>query len=69
MPVVRPSVARSGGDGTASALTGGYHLAFIVGAGLVVGAIAVAIAVLSSDRAAEVETSLAGPEPAYSEAG
>jgi MFS family permease len=34
------------GEATASALTSGYHLAFIIGAGLVVAAIAVALTVL-----------------------
>ena len=34
--------ARPSGDSTAAALTGGYHLAFAIGAGLVVVALAVA---------------------------
>jgi len=59
----------SGGDGSASALTGGYHLAFIVAAGLVVAALVVAITVLSSGRVEEAEARLDAPEPAYSEAG
>jgi predicted MFS family arabinose efflux permease len=42
---------RDGGRATASALTGGYHLAFAVAAGLMVAAIAVAATVLRSDRA------------------
>ena len=37
-----------GGETTASALTGGYHLAFLIAAGLVVAAIAVAVTVLES---------------------
>jgi EmrB/QacA subfamily drug resistance transporter len=41
------------GDFTASALTGGYHLAFLIGAGLVVVAIAVAVTVLKPERQAE----------------
>jgi EmrB/QacA subfamily drug resistance transporter len=59
-----------GGESTASALTGGYHLAFLIGAGLVVTAIAVALAMLRSNAAAEeqVETSPVGAEPARSEA-
>src|SRR3954466_12258773 len=36
----------AGGDSTASALTGGYHLAFLIGAGLVIAAIGVALTVL-----------------------
>ena len=59
----------SRGDGSASALTGGYHLAFIVAAGLVVAALVVAITVLSSGRVEEAEARLDAPEPAYSEAG
>jgi EmrB/QacA subfamily drug resistance transporter len=41
---------RDGGRATASALTGGYHLAFAVAAGLMVAAIAVAATVLRSER-------------------
>jgi EmrB/QacA subfamily drug resistance transporter len=41
------------GDFTASALTSGYHLAFLIGAGLVVVAIAVAVTVLKPERQAE----------------
>jgi hypothetical protein len=40
------------GGSTAAALTSGYHLAFIVGAGLVAGAIAVAVSVLRPVEAA-----------------
>ena len=60
------------GAGTAAALTEGYQLAFLIGAGLVVVAIAVALAVLQPERAvgAEVEALPTEPEeePAYSEA-
>ena len=38
------------GESAASALTGGYHLAFAIGAGLVVAAIVVAALVLRSER-------------------
>jgi EmrB/QacA subfamily drug resistance transporter len=62
-----------GGAARASALTSGYHLAFLIGAALVVVAIAVAVLVLEPDRMAgaqgahdEVQSS---SEPAYSEAG
>jgi MFS family permease len=63
----------AGGERTASALTGGYHLAFLVAAGLVVGAIAVAITVLRSRTPADEQRATAvdrldGAEPAYSEA-
>jgi EmrB/QacA subfamily drug resistance transporter len=59
----------SAGDGSAAALTGGYHLAFIIAAGLVVAALVVAITVLSSGRVEEAEARVEAPEPAYSEAG
>jgi EmrB/QacA subfamily drug resistance transporter len=53
------------GGSTAAALTSGYHLAFIVGAGLVAGAIAVAVSVLrpveAAAEAAEV-TEIGEPE-------
>jgi MFS family permease len=60
------------GHSTASALTDGYQLAFIVAAGLVVGAIAIALTVLRSESAAAAElegqTEIGDAEPAYSEA-
>jgi len=60
----------NGGDGNASALTGGYHLAFIIAAGLVVTALVVAVTVISSGCGAEEDAGrLEAPEPAYSEAG
>jgi EmrB/QacA subfamily drug resistance transporter len=58
------------GASTPSALTDGYQLAFIVAAGLVVGAIAIALTVLRSEKAAaaEAEADVGEPEPAFSEA-
>jgi MFS family permease len=61
------------GESTASALNSGYHLAYLIGGGLVLAAIAVAVTVLQPERKAAkpVETEraeLAGAEPAYSEA-
>jgi hypothetical protein len=56
-----------GGEATASALTGGYHLAFLIGAGLVVVAIAVAVTVLKPERQEE-EAFQAEAEPAECEA-
>jgi sugar phosphate permease len=60
------------GEPTASALTDGYQLAFIVAAGLVVAAIVIALTVLRSERtaAAEVEAQAEVGEanPAFSEA-
>ncbi len=57
------------GSSTASALTSGYHLAFLIGAILVVAAIAVAITVIQPEERASLEAAEAGDaEPAYSEA-
>jgi MFS family permease len=61
------------GDTTAAALTSGYHLAFMIGAGLVLAALLVAMIVLQPEE--EVEVEVAGDadpvsgEPLYSEAG
>jgi predicted MFS family arabinose efflux permease len=58
------------GESRASALTSGYHLAFIVGTGLVIAAIAVALTVLSPRAAVVAEEDEPEPqaqaEPAYS---
>jgi EmrB/QacA subfamily drug resistance transporter len=43
---------RGAGRSTAAALNGGYHLAYLIGAALVLVAIAVAVTVLQSERAA-----------------
>jgi EmrB/QacA subfamily drug resistance transporter len=59
------------GESAASALTGGYHLAFAIGAGLVIAAIVVAALVLRSERVAlqeAPEVDGAAEELAYSEA-
>jgi EmrB/QacA subfamily drug resistance transporter len=58
------------GESTAAALTDGYQLAFVIGAGLVVAAIVVAVTVLQSEPQATVESEpeVAEAEPAYSEA-
>jgi EmrB/QacA subfamily drug resistance transporter len=65
----RSESLQASGDSTAAALTGGYHLAFWVGVGLVAAAIVVAVTVLQSERRAVEETE-GGEElaPAYSEA-
>jgi EmrB/QacA subfamily drug resistance transporter len=61
-----------GGTAAASALTSGYHLAFLVGAGLVLIGIVLAATVLQGERRAGEQAALeAGPaasDPAYSEA-
>jgi hypothetical protein len=59
-----------GGPVTASALTGGYHLAFLIAAVLVVAAIVVAVAVIQPEQRAEAEAAKASKpcrpaEPAY----
>jgi Na+/melibiose symporter-like transporter len=58
------------GDSQAAALTGGYHFAFVIGAVLLVAAIAVALTVLQPERRAAqaAEHEQVGVEPAYSEA-
>ncbi len=50
-----------GGEVTASALTGGYHLAFLIGAGLVMVAIVVAVTVLEPQEQVAAETADAEP--------
>jgi EmrB/QacA subfamily drug resistance transporter len=52
----------NGGESTASALTSGYHLAFLIAAGLVVAAIAVAVTILQPEKRA-VEQVAAEAEP------
>ncbi len=69
----RTESLRAGGESTASALTGGFHLAFLVAAGLLLAAIAIAVTVLQPEAAAEEEAvaeepRLATAEAAYSEA-
>jgi EmrB/QacA subfamily drug resistance transporter len=53
------------GDSHAAALTGGYHLAFLIGAALVVAAIGVATVVLQGEKKAAKRLAA---RPAYSEA-
>ena len=58
----------SGGDSAASALTSGYRLAFLIGAGLLLAALGVALAVLRSEPAADEAGAVAAAEadPAFS---
>jgi EmrB/QacA subfamily drug resistance transporter len=58
----------SAGKPSAVAMTSGYHLAFLVGAGLVVAAIAVGAVMLRTPRSARVESATITPRPAYCEA-
>jgi hypothetical protein len=70
LATTRAECLRAGDDGTAAALTGGYHLAFAVGNGLVVAGIVVALTLLRPERLGaheeDVEAGLARAEPAYS---
>ena len=56
------------GESTAAALNSGYHLAYLIGAALVLAAIVVAVTVLKPAAVAEHGSEPAGAEPAYSEA-
>ena len=54
------------GDSTASALTGGYHLAFAIGAGMVIAGIVLAVTLLRPQAKPVEEHAEPGLEPAYS---
>jgi MFS family permease len=56
---------KSAGHSTLSALTGGYHLAFLIGAALCLAALVVTGAVMQSEKKAAAE--VPPGEPAYSE--
>jgi EmrB/QacA subfamily drug resistance transporter len=60
----RSDTLLAGGDSTAAALTGGYHLAFWIAAGLVASAIVVALVLLEQPKRAEAGAG----EPALSHA-
>ena len=67
----RTDALAAGGTSAASALTGGYHLAFLVGAGLVVAAMVVALTVLGRIQVSAAEQEEEAPVEdvvAYSEA-
>jgi len=55
----------SAGHSTLSALTGGYHMAFLIGSALCLAAFAVAVAVMQSEKKAAAD--VPAGEPAYSE--
>jgi EmrB/QacA subfamily drug resistance transporter len=59
---------QTAGDSAAAALNGGYHLAYLIGAGLVVVAIAVAAVVLEGAPKAAKAATRERLEPAYSRA-
>jgi hypothetical protein len=52
LSATRTDDLRASGHSAASALTGGYHLAFLIGAALIAAAIAVAVTVLQPERRA-----------------
>jgi EmrB/QacA subfamily drug resistance transporter len=58
---------RERGESALSALNGGYHLAYLIGAGLLLAAIAVAVSVLQSERKAAAAVHAPRSKPAYSE--
>jgi EmrB/QacA subfamily drug resistance transporter len=70
----RTDALRAGGDSVDAALNGGFHLAYLIGAGLVGVAIVAALSVLRSGSPAAAEHHVEPPadrrraEPAYSEA-
>jgi len=58
------------GESLASALTSGYHVAYLIGAGLAAIAVAIAVLVLRSPQPGAMPAHQEGePEPAFSEAG
>ncbi|MFI5005153.1 MAG: MFS transporter [Solirubrobacterales bacterium] len=71
LAATRTNTLLAAGHSHAAALTGGYQLAFTVGAGLVVAALAVALTVLQPERQRDedpaVERERSEREPAYSE--
>jgi EmrB/QacA subfamily drug resistance transporter len=77
LAATRTENLRDAGDSAATALNGGFHLAYLIGAGLVFAAILVAVFVVQGDKvqlpgqAEEPENrdELCKGEPAYSEAG
>jgi EmrB/QacA subfamily drug resistance transporter len=67
LSATRSDDLRHSGRGAAAALTSGYHLAFLIGAGLVVAALGLAVTVLRQERQEDERAGVRG-EPAYSEA-
>jgi MFS family permease len=63
----RTNHLESAGKSTVDALTGGYHLAFLIGAALCLAALAVALTVIQPEKKAAAERESAASEPAYSE--
>jgi MFS family permease len=70
LSATRTGNLRAAGESSAAALTGGYHLAFLIAAGLVAAAIVIALTVLRGQgvTAAEQEASFEERDLAYQEA-
>ncbi|HEX6460532.1 MAG TPA: MFS transporter [Thermoleophilaceae bacterium] len=62
----RTSHLEQAGKSTAAALTGGYHVAFLIGAALCLAALVVVLTVMQSEKRAAAQA--AAGDPAYSEA-
>ena len=62
LSATRTEALPRGGAAPAAALTGGYHLAFFIGAALVVAAIVVALTVLRPERESKSAPQLARAE-------
>jgi EmrB/QacA subfamily drug resistance transporter len=58
---------KSAGHSTLSALTGGYHLAFLIGAACCLAAFVVAVTLMQSEKKAAASAEAPAGEPAYSE--
>jgi EmrB/QacA subfamily drug resistance transporter len=71
LATTRTEHLRDAGDSAATALNDGFHLAYLIGAGLVLASLVIAVGVLRPEpKPAEGDPrELAGAEPAYSEAG
>jgi MFS family permease len=68
LSATRTAHLRGAGDSAAAALNGGYHLAILIGAALVLAATAVAVVVLRPVRMDAMQHAPAEAETAYSEA-
>jgi EmrB/QacA subfamily drug resistance transporter len=70
MATTRTSHLRGSGDSLPAALNGGYHLAYLIGAALVLAALVIAATVVQPERKAQAAAGGAEPagEAAYSEA-
>ena len=70
LATTRTDTLRGAGHSAAASLNGGYHLAYLIGAGLVLASLVIAVFVLKGEpRDARSQEAAAGGEPAYSEAG